>query len=160
MAAKKKKSDPNQKIVAENRKARYNYELIEVLEAGLMLTGAGGKALREGKANIAESYASFEEGEIWLINSYVPEYLQGNRFNHEPRRKRKLLLKAREVKRFSDAIDRDGMTLVPLKVYFNERGRAKIEIALGKGKKLHDKRQAEKTRDWNRQKAKLLKDHG
>jgi SsrA-binding protein len=160
MAAKKKKSDPNQKIVAENRKARYNYELIEVLEAGLMLTGTEVKSLREGKANIAESYASFEEGEIWLINSYVPEYLQGNRFNHEPRRKRKLLLKAREVKRFSDAIDRDGMTLVPLKVYFNERGRAKIEIALGKGKKLHDKRQAEKTRDWNRQKAKLLKDHG
>lgn len=160
MAAKKKKSDPNLKIVAENRKARYNYELIEVLEAGLMLTGTEVKSLREGKANIAESYASFEEGEIWLINSYVPEYLQGNRFNHEPRRKRKLLLKAREVKRFSDAIDRDGMTLVPLKVYFNERGRAKIEIALGKGKKLHDKRQAEKTRDWNRQKAKLLKDHG
>lgn len=160
MAAKKKKSDPNRKIVAENRKARYNYELIEVLEAGLMLTGTEVKSLREGKANIAESYASFEEGEIWLINSYVPEYLQGNRFNHEPRRKRKLLLKAREVKRFSDAIDRDGMTLVPLKVYFNERGRAKIEIALGKGKKLHDKRQAEKTRDWNRQKAKLLKDHG
>ncbi|MEO9459275.1 MAG: SsrA-binding protein SmpB [Lentilitoribacter sp.] len=160
MAAKKKKSDPNQKIVAENRKARYNYELIEVLEAGLMLTGTEVKSLREGKANIAESYASFEEGEIWLINSYVPEYLQGNRFNHEPRRKRKLLLKAREVKRFSDAIDRDGMTLVPLKIYFNDRGRAKIEIALGKGKKLHDKRQAEKTRDWNRQKAKLLKDHG
>ena len=160
MAAKKKKSDPNLKIVAENRKARYNYELIEVLEAGLMLTGTEVKSLREGKANIAESYASFEEGEISLINSYVPEYLQGNRFNHEPRRKRKLLLKAREVKRFSDAIDRDGMTLVPLKVYFNERGRAKIEIALGKGKKLHDKRQAEKTRDWNRQKAKLLKDHG
>ncbi|MEP2979535.1 MAG: SsrA-binding protein SmpB [Lentilitoribacter sp.] len=160
MAAKKKKSDPNKKIVAENRKARYNYELIEVLEAGLMLTGTEVKSLREGKANIAESYASFEEGEIWLINSYVPEYLQGNRFNHEPRRKRKLLLKAREVKRFSDAIDRDGMTLVPLKIYFNDRGRAKIEIALGKGKKLHDKRQAEKTRDWNRQKAKLLKDHG
>ncbi|MEP2946037.1 MAG: SsrA-binding protein SmpB [Lentilitoribacter sp.] len=160
MAAKKKKSDPNRKIVAENRKARYNYELIEVLEAGLMLTGTEVKSLREGKANIAESYASFEEGEIWLINSYVPEYLQGNRFNHEPRRKRKLLLKAREVKRFSDAIDRDGMTLVPLKIYFNDRGRAKIEIALGKGKKLHDKRQAEKTRDWNRQKAKLLKDHG
>ena len=160
MAAKKKKSDPNLKIVAENRKARYNYELIEVLEAGLMLTGTEVKSLREGKANIAESYASFEEGEIWLINSYVPEYLQGNRFNHEPRRKRKLLLKAREVKRFSDAIDRDGMTLVPLKIYFNDRGRAKIEIALGKGKKLHDKRQAEKTRDWNRQKAKLLKDHG
>lgn len=159
MAAKKKKSDPNRKIVAENRKARYNYELLEVLEAGLMLTGTEVKSLREGKANIAESYASFEEGEIWLINSYVPEYLQGNRFNHEPRRKRKLLLKAREIKRLSDGIDRDGMTLVPLKIYFNDRGRAKIEIALGKGKKLHDKRQTEKTRDWNRQKAKLLKEH-
>lgn len=160
MAAKKRKSDPNKKIVAENRKARYNFELSDAVEAGLMLTGTEVKSLREGKANIAESYASFEGGEIWLINSYLPEYLQGNRFNHEPRRKRKLLLKAREIKKFADAIDRDGMTLVPLKVYFNEQGRAKIEIALGRGKKLHDKRQTEKKRDWDRQKARVLKEHG
>lgn len=160
MAAKKRKSDPNKKIVAENRKARYNFELSDAVEAGLMLTGTEVKSLREGKANIAESYASFEGGEIWLINSYLPEYLQGNRFNHEPRRKRKLLLKAREIKKFADAIDRDGMTLVPLKVYFNEQGRAKIEIALGRGKKLHDKRQSEKKRDWDRQKARVLKEHG
>jgi len=160
MAPKKKKSDPNRKIAAENRKARFNYEISDVLEAGLVLTGTEVKSLREGKANIAESYASFEDGELWLINSYVPEYLQGNRFNHEPRRRRKLLMKQREMKNFFNAIEKEGMTIVPLKIYFNEKGRAKIEIALGKGKKLHDKRQTEKTRDWNRQKARLLKEHG
>lgn len=160
MAAKKKKRDPNNKIAAENRKARYNYEILEVLEAGLVLKGTEVKSLREGKANIAESYASFEDGEMWLINSFIPEYLQGNRFNHEPRRRRKLLIKQRELKKFVDGIEKEGMTIVPLKVYFNERGRAKIEIALGRGKKLHDKRQTEKTRDWNRQKARLMKDHG
>lgn len=160
MAAKKKKRDPSLKIAAENRKARYNYEILDVLEAGLVLKGTEVKSLREGKANIAESYASFEDGEMWLINSFVPEYLQGNRFNHEPRRRRKLLMKQRELKRFVDGIEKDGMTIVPLKIYFNDRGRAKIEIALGRGKKLHDKRQTEKTRDWNRQKARLLKDHG
>ena len=160
MAAKKKKSDPNKKIAAENRKARYNFELSENLEAGLMLSGTEVKSLREGKANIAESYASFENGELWLINSYLPEYLQGNRFNHEPRRRRKLLLNKREMKKFSNATDRDGMTIVPLKIYFTIKGRAKIEIALGKGKKLHDKRASEKARDWNRQKAKVLRDRG
>lgn len=160
MAAKKKKSDPNKKIAAENRKARYNFELSENLEAGLMLTGTEVKSLREGKANIAESYATFENGEPWLINSYLPEYLQGNRFNHEPRRRRKLLMNKREMKKYNDAIDREGMTIVPLKIYFNEKGRAKIEIALGKGKKLHDKRASEKARDWNKQKAKLLRDRG
>jgi SsrA-binding protein len=116
--------------------------------------------LREGKANIAESYASDEDGEIWLINSYLPEYLQANRFNHEPRRRRKLLLSGREINRLRAGINREGMTLIPLKIYFNDRGRAKMELALAKGKKLHDKRESEKERDWNRQKSRLLKDNG
>jgi SsrA-binding protein len=148
------------KIVAENRKARYNYEIMDTYEAGLVLTGTEVKSLREGKANIAESYASDEGGEIWLINSYLPEYLQANRFNHETRRRRKLLLSKREVSRLRIAINREGMTLVPLKIYFNDRGRAKLELALAKGKKLHDKRETEKERDWNRQKGRLLRDRG
>lgn len=147
------------KIVAENRKARFNYEIIDTYEAGLVLTGTEVKSLREGKANIAESYATDEGGEMWLINSYLPEYLQANRFNHEPRRRRKLLLSKREAHRLQSAINREGMTLIPLKIYFNDQGRAKLELALGKGKKLHDKRESEKERDWNRQKSRLLKDH-
>jgi SsrA-binding protein len=148
------------KIVAENRKARFNYEIIETFETGIMLTGTEVKSLREGKANIAESYASDEGGELWLINSYVPEYLQANRFNHEPRRRRKLLLSKREINRLRIAVSREGMSLVPLKVYFNEQGRAKLELALAKGKKLHDKRETEKERDWTRQKGRLMRDHG
>ena len=148
------------KIVAENRKARFNYEIIDTYEAGLVLKGTEVKSLREGKANIAESYASDEGGEIWLINSYLPEYLQANRFNHEPRRRRKLLLSAREIGRLRSAVNREGMTLIPMKIYFNDRGRAKLELALAKGKKLHDKRESEKERDWNRQKSRLLKDNG
>ena len=147
------------KIVAENRKARFNYEIIDTYEAGLVLKGTEVKSLREGKANIAESYATDEGGEMWLINSYLPEYLQANRFNHEPRRRRKLLLSKREASRLQSAINREGMTLIPLKIYFNDQGRAKLELALGKGKKLHDKRESEKERDWNRQKSRLLKDH-
>ncbi|MGO4441120.1 SsrA-binding protein SmpB [Rhizobium sp. RAF56] len=148
------------KIVAENRKARFNYEILDTYEAGIMLKGTEVKSLREGKANIAESYASDEGGEIWLINSYLPEYLQANRFNHEPRRRRKLLLSAREIGRLRNAVNREGMTLIPMKIYFNDRGRAKLELALAKGKKLHDKRETEKERDWNRQKSRLLKDNG
>ena len=148
------------KVVAENRKARFNYEIINTYEAGLVLTGTEVKSLREGKANIAESYASDEGGEIWLINSYLPEYLQANRFNHETRRRRKLLLSRREMHRLQVAINREGMTLVPLKIYFNDRGRAKLELALAKGKKLHDKRETEKERDWNRQKSRILRDRG
>jgi SsrA-binding protein len=147
------------RIVAENRKARFNYEIIDTYEAGLVLTGTEVKSLREGKANIAESYATDEGGEMWLINSYLPEYLQANRFNHEPRRRRKLLLTKRESTRLAGAVNREGMTLIPLKIYFNAQGRAKLELALGKGKKLHDKRESEKERDWNRQKSRLLKDH-
>jgi SsrA-binding protein len=148
------------KVVAENRKARFNYEILDTYEAGLMLTGTEVKSLREGKANIAESYASDEGGEIWLINSYLPEYLQANRFNHEVRRRRKLLLSKREIHRLRNAINREGMTLVPLRIYFNDSGRAKLELALAKGKKLHDKRETEKERDWNRQKGRLLRDKG
>ena len=148
------------KVVAENRKARYNYEIIDTYEAGLMLTGTEVKSLREGKANIAESYASDENGEIWLINSYLPEYLQANRFNHEPRRRRKLLLNKREMAKLAQSVDREGMTLVPLKIYFNDQGRAKLLLAVGRGKKLHDKRETEKQRDWSREKGRLLKERG
>ncbi|WP_412058376.1 SsrA-binding protein SmpB [Bartonella sp. DGB2] len=151
---------PTHKVLADNRKARFNYEILNTLEAGLVLIGTEVKSLRVGQANIAESYASFEGGELWLINSYIPEYTQGNRFNHEPRRLRKLLLAKREMARLFNAIAREGMTIVPLKLYFNPRGRAKLEIALARGKKLHDKRQSEKKRDWGREKARLLRDRG
>ena len=148
------------KVVAENRKARFNYEIVNTYEAGLVLTGTEVKSLREGKANISEAYASDEKGEIWLINSYLPEYLQANRFNHAPRRPRKLLLSAREIHRMRIGIAREGMTLIPLKIYFNENGRAKLELALARGKKLHDKRETEKARDWNREKGRLLRERG
>lgn len=148
------------KVVAENRKARFNYEILDTYEAGLVLTGTEVKSLREGKANIAESYASDEGDELWLINSYLPEYLQANRFNHETRRRRKLLLSKREINRLRAAINREGMTLVPLRIYFNDRGRAKLELALARGKKLHDKRESQKERDWNRQKSRLLREKG
>ena len=156
--AKDKKNES--RPVAENRKARFSYEVLDTYEAGLVLTGTEVKSLREGKANIQESYASPEGGEIWLINSYLPEYLQGNRFNHEPRRRRKLLLNKKEVAKLSQAVDREGMTMVPLKIYFNDRGRAKLLLGLARGKKLHDKRETEKKRDWAREKSRLLKEKG
>ena len=155
-----KKSDPNNKIAAENRKARFSYEVLDTIETGLVLTGTEVKSLRQGQANIQESYASLEDGELWLINSYLPEYLQGNRFNHEPRRRRKLLVSKRERARLGQAVEREGMTLVPLKIYFNDRGRAKLLLAVARGKKLHDKRESEKQRDWAREKGRLLKAHG
>ena len=160
MAKDSKKPDTNGKTVAENRKARFSYEVMDTYEAGLALTGTEVKSLREGHANIQESYASAEGGEIWLINSYLPEYLQGNRFNHEPRRRRKLLLKKKEMAKLAQAVEREGMTMVPLKIYFNERGRAKLLLAVARGKKLHDKRETEKKRDWAREKGRLLKEHG
>ena len=158
--AKPPKKDFNGKVVAENRKARFNYEVLDTFEAGLMLTGTEVKSLRQGQANIQESYASSEGGEIWLINSYLPEYLQANRFNHEPRRRRKLLLSKREMSRMAQAVEREGMTLVPLKIYFNDRGRAKLLLAVARGKKLHDKRETEKSRDWERDRARLMRDKG
>ena len=125
-----------------------------------MLTGTEVKSLRQGQANIQDSYASVEGGEIWLINSYLPEYLQANRFNHEPRRRRKLLLNKREMAKLAQSIEREGMTLVPLKIYFNDQGRAKLLLAVGRGKKLHDKRETEKQRDWSREKGRLMKERG
>ncbi|RRI05849.1 SsrA-binding protein SmpB [Mesorhizobium tamadayense] len=155
-----KKADPNNRTVAENRKARFSYEVLDTIETGLVLTGTEVKSLRQGQANIQESYASAEGGEIWLINSYLPEYLQANRFNHEPRRRRKLLVSKREMAKLAQSVDREGMTLVPLKIYFNDRGRAKLLLAIARGKKLHDKRETEKQRDWSREKGRLLKERG
>jgi SsrA-binding protein len=155
-----KKADPNNRTVAENRKARFSYEVLDTIETGLVLTGTEVKSLRQGQANIQESYASAEGGEIWLINSYLPEYLQANRFNHEPRRRRKLLVSRREMAKLAQSVEREGMTLVPLKIYFNDRGRAKLLLAIARGKKLHDKRETEKQRDWSREKGRLLKERG
>jgi SsrA-binding protein len=148
------------KVVADNRKARFNYEIGEVFEAGLELTGSEVKSLRGGKATIAESYADTRGDEIWLINSNIPEYLQAARFNHTPKRPRKLLLHRGQINKLLGAVEREGMTLVPLKLYFNEKGRAKIEIALGRGKKLHDKRETERKRSWEREKGRLLRQKG
>jgi len=156
----KTKSDPNRRVVADNRKARFNYEIGETFEAGIQLAGTEVKSLRANKAAIGESYVSPENGEIWLINSHIPEYLQANRFNHEPRRHRKLLLHRRQIERLMNAVQREGMTIVPLKLYFNERGVAKLEIALARGKKIHDKRETEKKRDWQREKARLMREKG
>jgi SsrA-binding protein len=155
-----KKKQPPRKVVAENRKARHAYDIEEVLEAGIALAGSEVKSLRQGKANIAESYATEEGGEIYVINAHIPGYLQANRFNHEERRPRKLLLHKNEIAKLIGAVRREGMTLVPLRLYFNDRGRAKLELALARGRKLHDKREVEKERDWNRQKARLLREKG
>lgn len=157
--AKKKAGDPK-RDVAVNRKARFNYEIGEVFEAGIALTGTEVKSLRVGKATIAESYADTRGNEIWLVNSNIPEYLQANRNNHEPRRARKLLLHRKQINKLIGAIEREGMTIVPLKLYFNARGRAKMEIALARGKKLHDKRASIKKRDWSREKGRLMRQKG
>ncbi|KEG19975.1 SsrA-binding protein SmpB [Bartonella bacilliformis] len=156
----KKKNVLIRKIIAENRKARFNFELLEHLEAGIVLNGTEVKSLRSNHANIAESYASFENEELWLVNAHIPEYTQANRFNHEPRRLRKLLVSKREIARFFNAVSREGMTIIPLKLYFNERGCVKLEISLARGKKIHDKRETEKKRDWGREKARLLRRYG
>ena len=150
------------KVVAENRKARYNYFIEDALEVGIVLEGSEVKSLRNGQGNIAESYASVEDGELWLINSHIQKYSQAksDAFSHDERRRRKLLVRARELDRLAQGVGREGMTLVPLRLYFNERGIAKLEIGLAKGKKSHDKRDTEKKRDWQRQKQRLLKEHG
>ena len=150
----------NSRVVAENRKARRNYEVEDTFEAGLELCGSEVKSLRNGKAMIAEAYATDEDGEIFLINAHIPEYAQAARNNHRPRRRRKLLLHKREIGRLIGAIQREGMTLIPLKLYFNDHGIAKLLIGLGRGRKLHDKRQVERKRDWERQKARLMRDKG
>ena len=148
------------KTVAENRRARFDYHIEDTLEAGIMLTGTEVKSLRFGEGSIAESYAEISGGEAWLINSNVPEFSHGNRFNHEPKRPRKLLLHEREIARLHGAVERKGMTLVPLSIYFNGRGRAKVELALARGKNAADKRQTVKERDWKREQARIMRDHG
>ena len=148
------------KIVAENRRARYDYFIEDVYEAGIALTGTEVKSLRFGEGSIAESYAEVKNGEVWLVNANVPEFSHGNRHNHVPKRPRKLLLHEREIARLTGAVERKGMTLVPLSVYFNGRGRAKVELALARGKNNADKRQVTKDRDWQRDKARLMRDHG
>ena len=156
-----KKTDPAHRVAAENRKARFNYEILDTVEAGIMLKGTEVKSLRRGQANIAESYASVEEGGIWLINSYIPEYKgAGPFFQHEPRRKRRLLLHKSELAKLFQAVVRKGMTIVPLELYFNAKGRAKLKLALAEGKKLHDKRETAAKRDWNRQKARIMREKG
>ena len=148
------------KTVAENRRARFEYFIEDVFEAGIMLTGTEVKSLRFGEGSIAESYAEVKNGEVWLVNSNIPEFSHGNRHNHVPKRPRKLLLHEREIAKMTGAVERKGMTLIPLSIYFNARGRAKVELALAKGKQLHDKRETEKTRDWKREAARVMRDRG
>ncbi len=160
MARPKPETFDKHKVVAENRRARYDYHIEDKFEAGIALQGTEVKALRAGEATIGESYAEVRDGEVWLINSNVPEYSHGNRLNHQPRRPRKLLLNTREINKMFGAVERKGMTLVPLSVYFNKHGRAKVELALAKGKQAHDKRQSVKDRDWKRDKARLMREQG
>jgi SsrA-binding protein len=148
------------KVVAENRRARFDYFVDERLEAGIALQGTEVKALRGGEGSIAESYATVEGEEVWLINSHIPEYSHGNRMNHEPRRRRKLLLKGREIAKLHGAITRQGLTLVPLSIYFNSNGKAKVELAVARGKKAHDKRDTIKERDWKREQARVMRQRG
>ncbi|KKI19547.1 SsrA-binding protein SmpB [Sphingomonas sp. ABOLG] len=148
------------KIVAENRRARFDYSIDTTYEAGIVLTGTEVKSLRFGEGSIAESYAEVSEGGVWLVNSNIPEFSHGNRFNHEPKRPRKLLLHEREVRKLHGAVAREGMTLVPLMIYFNSQGRAKVELALAKGRKAHDKRDAIKERDWKREAGRLMRERG
>ncbi len=151
------KSDPNSKLIAENRRARFDFAIEYDLEAGVMLHGSEVKSLRKGGSNIAESYASVEGGELWLINSYIAPYLQASMFPHEERRRRKLLVSKKELSRLWNAVGRDGMTIVPIKMYFNDKGRVKLLIGVAKGKKLADKRETSAKRDWERQKSRIMK---
>lgn len=148
------------KIVADNRRAKFDYAIDTVYEAGIALTGTEVKSLRFGDGSIGDSYAEVKDGQVWLINSHIPEFSHGNRHNHEPRRPRKLLLSAREIRKMHGAVGREGMTLVPLSVYFNSRGKAKVELALAKGRKAHDKREHIKERDWKRDAARILREKG
>ncbi len=149
-----------QKLIAENRRARYDYFIEETLEAGLSLTGSEVKSLRLGRANVAESYAAVEGRELILVNAYIPEYAAASRFNHEPRRPRKLLMHRRQIDRLLGSVNREGRTLIPMRLYWNDKGLAKLELAVAKGKKNHDKREAEADRDWQRDKARLMREKG
>jgi SsrA-binding protein len=148
------------KTVAENRRARYDFFVTDKFEAGIALTGTEVKSLRFGEGSISDSYAEVKDGGVWLINANIPEFSHGNRFNHEPKRPRKLLLNSREINKLNGAVMRQGMTIVPLSIYFNDRGRAKVEIALAKGKKAPDKRATEKERDWKREQGRLMREKG
>ncbi|GJD35967.1 SsrA-binding protein SmpB [Methylobacterium aerolatum] len=154
------KTEPGRKVVADNRSARYHYAIEDTLEAGIALTGTEVKSLRGGKATIGESYAGPSGNDLMLFNAYIPEYLEANRFNHDTKRPRRLLLHRRQIDKLIGATQRQGYTVIPLKIYFNERGRAKVELGLGKGKQAHDKREAVKERDWKRDQARLLRDRG
>ena len=156
----KAKDNPNYKVIAENRRARFDYAIEEDIECGILLEGSEVKSLRANGANIAESYAAVEEGELWLVNSYIAPYEQAKTFRHEERRRRKLLVSRKELSNLWNATQRKGMTLVPIVIYFNHRGLAKLKLGIAKGKKLHDKRETQAKRDWSRQKQRLLKDHG
>ncbi len=160
MARPKPETFDKQNVVAENRRARFDYAIEDKFEAGLMLQGTEVKALRAGQATIAESYAEAKDGEVWLINANIPEYSHGNRLNHEPKRPRKLLLNQREINKMMGAVERKGMTLVPMSIYFNKTGRAKVELGLAKGRKAQDKREYIKDRDWKRDKQRLLREKG
>ncbi|WP_323784009.1 SsrA-binding protein SmpB [Thalassovita sp.] len=154
------KSDPNYKVIAENRRARYDYAIEEDIECGIILQGSEVKSLRENSANIAESYANVEDGELWLINSYIAPYEPARTWGHEERRRRKLLVSKKQLAKMWSATQRKGMTLVPLVLYFNHRGLVKLKIGIAKGKKSHDKRDTEAKRDWGRQKQRLLRQGG
>jgi SsrA-binding protein len=160
MAQKKKKKGPPGNIVAQNRKARRDYTIVEDMEAGVMLTGTEVKSLRQGRGSLVDAYAADEDGELYLYNADIPKYEQAGPANHEPKRKRKLLLHRREIARLGGAVNRKGMALIPLAIYFNKRGLAKVQLALGEGKRQFDKRETEKARDWGRQKARLMRDKG
>ncbi|WP_420392609.1 SsrA-binding protein SmpB [Acuticoccus sp.] len=152
--------DPSSRPVAENRRARFNYEILDTMEAGIQLQGTEVKSLREGRSNIADAYAGESGGELWLYNAYIPEYQQASRFNHETKRPRKLLLHRREMNKLIGAVAQEGLTIVPLRMYFNGRGLAKVQLGLARGKKVHDKRETAKKRDWQRDKARLLRERG
>ncbi|KQT49941.1 SsrA-binding protein [Methylobacterium sp. Leaf456] len=154
------KPEPGRRVVADNRSARYHYAIEDVFEAGIALTGTEVKSLRGGKATIGESYAGPSGNDLMLFNAYIPEYLEANRFNHDTKRPRRLLLHRRQINKLIGATQRQGYTVIPLKIYFNDKGRAKVELGLGKGKQLHDKRESVKERDWQRDKARLMRDKG
>ncbi|CCQ73477.1 SsrA-binding protein SmpB [Magnetospira sp. QH-2] len=160
MAAKKKKREAPGTIAAQNRKARHDYFIEDSIEAGLMLMGSEVKSLREGRGNIGDSYAEVKDGEVWLVNAHIPEYKPAKHFSHTPTRPRKMLLKSKEIARLSNAVNRKGMTLVPLSIYFNDRGIAKVDLGLARGKKGYDKRESSKNRDWKLQQARVMRAKG
>jgi SsrA-binding protein len=155
-----KKDAPARRFAAQNRKARHDYFIDDSVEAGLVLTGTEVKSLRGGRASMSDAYASEDKGELWLWNLHIPEYAPAQRFNHEPKRARKLLLHKKQITRLLGQVQREGYTLIPLAIYFNDRGRAKCELGLARGKKAHDKRETIKQRDWNREKQRLLRTRG